>query len=96
MLKHVFNTKVKIESLETTLSADNQWIPKYTPWGEAWASVSVKYMSSKGALYLFEVKWKNDFPRAFRVIMKDKIFTPTQSPITDPSNDLILFHATIN
>ena len=96
MFKHAFNTKVKIEVLKKTLSADNVWISEYVPWGEAWASVSVKYISSKGALYLFEVKWKKDFPRAFRVIMNDKVFIPTQSSITEPSNDLILFHATIN
>ncbi|MCR5224459.1 MAG: hypothetical protein K6C34_00050 [Alphaproteobacteria bacterium] len=96
MFKHVFNTKVKIESLKKTLSENNVWISEYESWGEIWASVSVKYISSKGALYLFEVKWKKDFPHDFRVIMNDTIFIPTQSPIAEPSSDLILFHATIN
>ncbi|MDR0678311.1 MAG: hypothetical protein LBF44_02115 [Holosporaceae bacterium] len=92
----LFNTKVKIETLEKKLSKDNLWISEYKPWNEIWASISIKDISSRRVLYLFTIKWKRDFPREFRVVVRDRIFIPTQSPIFEPSRDLVLFHATIN
>ncbi|MDR2107809.1 MAG: hypothetical protein LBO73_04845 [Holosporaceae bacterium] len=90
-----FNTKIKIEALEKTLSEDNRWISVYKPWREVWAFVSLRDISSKRALYLFAVRRRNDFPREFRIVIKDKIFMPTQPPTTEPSRDLILFHAVV-
>ncbi|MDR2724449.1 MAG: hypothetical protein LBB25_04625 [Holosporaceae bacterium] len=96
MLKRLLNTRIKIEIVEKKLSDDNLWILEHKLWREVWASISLKDISSRRVLYLFTVKWKCDFPREFRVIVKDKIFTPTQFPIMEPSQDLILFHAIIN
>ncbi|MDR1982795.1 MAG: hypothetical protein LBQ08_03300 [Holosporaceae bacterium] len=92
----LFNTKIKIETLEKKLSQDNLWVSEYKFWNEVWASISIKDISSRRVLYLFTIKWKHDFPCEFRVSIKDKIFTPTQLPIVEPSQDLILFHATVN
>jgi hypothetical protein len=89
----LFNTKIKIERLEKTLSEKNCWTSKYIFWKDVWASVMVKDITSKKALFFFVVKWKQDFPTSFRVKIGDKIFMPTQSPVVDPSNDTVLFHA---
>lgn len=96
MLKHVFHTKIKIETLQKHLSCDNLWVLEYKQWKEVWASVSVKYVSSKGALYLFEVRWCGDFPQEFRVIMNGAVFVPIQSPIIEPGRGSILFHTKVN
>ncbi|MBR1733961.1 MAG: hypothetical protein IJ730_00685 [Alphaproteobacteria bacterium] len=89
----VFNTKITIEKLNEKLSDDNRWISEYENWQETWASVSLKAITSKQALYLFIIKWKQDFPTKFRVKINEKIFMPTQPPIVNPANDTILFHA---
>lgn len=91
--KQIFNTKVQIEELRKKLSDDNRWISEYAFWKEMWASVSLKDISSKRALYLFAIKWKQQFPTEFRVKINGCVFMPTQSAITDPANDTILFHA---
>lgn len=96
MPKHAFHTKIKIETLQKHLSCDNLWMMKFVPWREVWASVLIKYVSSKGALYLFKVRWRGDFPQEFRIVMGSTVFRPIQSPIVDPSQDLILFHADID
>ncbi|MDR1375202.1 MAG: hypothetical protein LBJ45_00095 [Holosporaceae bacterium] len=96
MFKNLFNTKVKIEALEKKLSADNLWVSEYRLWKEVWASISIRDISSRRVLYLFRVKWLKDFPRDFRVVLKDKTFIPTQAPIAEPANDLVLFHAVIS
>ncbi|MDR1551672.1 MAG: hypothetical protein LBS14_03280 [Holosporaceae bacterium] len=93
MPKRLFNTKIKIESFEKRLSLDNLWISEYNLWKEVWASVSIKDISAKRVLYLFAIKWRHDFPKEFRVVIKDRIFMPTQRPIVEPSQDLVLFHA---
>jgi hypothetical protein len=95
MPKRLFNTKIKIESLEKKLSTENLWIYEYKFWNEVWASISIKDISAKRVLYLFAIKWKCDFPSEFRVVVKDRIFTPTQPPIIEPAQDLVLFHATM-
>jgi hypothetical protein len=84
---------VKIETVEKKLSDDNLWTQEYKPWKEVWASISLKDISSRRVLYLFSIRWKQEFPRKFRAIVKDMVFTPTQFPIIEPSQDLILFHA---
>jgi hypothetical protein len=94
MLARLFNTRVRIESVERKLSDENLWVSEYTLWKEVWASISIKDITAKKVIYMFTIKWKQDFPREFRVMVKDKIFTPTQFPIIDPAQDLILFHAT--
>ncbi|MDR0968398.1 MAG: hypothetical protein LBL99_02040 [Holosporaceae bacterium] len=94
MLKRLFNTKVRIESVEKKLSDENLWVSEYKLWNEVWASISIKDISARRTLYLFAIKWRRDFPREFRVVIKDRIFTPTQQPIIEPSQDLVLFHAT--
>jgi hypothetical protein len=91
--KQLFNTKIQIEKLNEKLSDDNRWFSEYIFWKEMWASVSLKDISSKQALYLFAIKWKQDFPQKFRVKINEKIFMPTQSAIVDPANETILFHA---
>lgn len=91
--KQLFNTKIQIEKLNEKLSDDNRWISEYVFWKEMWASVSLKDISSKRVLYLFAIKWKQDFPQKFRVKINEKIFIPTQSAIVDPANETILFHA---
>lgn len=96
MLKNLFNTKVKIELLEKKLSIDNQWIKVYTLWKEVWASIIVKDFSARGALYLFSIRYEKGFPVNFRVTVDDKVFTPTQSPIVEHLNGLVLFHARSN
>jgi hypothetical protein len=94
MQKRLFATRVKIEILEKRLSSENLWISEYKPWKEVWASVSLKDISTRRALYIFAVKWRGDFPREFRAVVNDKIFMPTQMPAQEISQDLILFHAT--
>ncbi|MDR0580725.1 MAG: hypothetical protein LBG04_01255 [Holosporaceae bacterium] len=94
MLRRLFNTRVKIEIIEKKLSDDNLWVSEYKLWKEIWASISLKDISSRRVLYLFSVRWKQEFPREFRAVVKDVVFTPTQFPIMEPSQDLILFHAT--
>jgi hypothetical protein len=91
-----FNTKVKIETLTRKLSKDNLWVSEYKLWNEVWASIAIKDISSRRVLYFFTVKWGRDFPREFRVSAGDRIFTPTQLPVIDPSKDWVLFHATLN
>ena len=91
--KQLFNTKIHREKLNEKLSDDNRWLSEYISWKEMWASVLLKDISSKRALYLFAIKWKQDFPQKFRVKINEKIFMPTQSAIVDPVNDTILFHA---
>ena len=93
--KQLFNTKIQIERLNEKLSDDNRWVSEYIFWKEMWASVTLKYISSKRVLYLFAIKWKKDFPQKFRVKINEKIFMPTQSAIVDPSSDTILFHAAL-
>lgn len=93
--KRIFNTKIKLEKLNEKLSDDNRWTSEYENWNEVWASVSLKDISSKRALYLFVIKWRQDFPTKFRVKINEKIFMPTQSAIVDPANDTILFHAAL-
>ncbi|MDR0555394.1 MAG: hypothetical protein LBG20_00035 [Holosporaceae bacterium] len=94
MRKRLFNVKVRIETLEKKLSAENLWVHEYSLWKEVWAAVSLKDISSTRALYLFTVRWSRDFPKEFRVVIKDKIFKPTQRPMMEPSQDLVLFHVT--
>jgi len=96
MPRKIFDTKVRIESVEKKLSEENLWVSEYSLWKEVWASVAIKEISSRRALYLFSIQWQQDFPRNFRVVMKDKIFTPTQFPVIEPSRNMILFHANIN
>lgn len=91
--KQLFNTKIQIERLNEKLSDDNRWVSEYILWKEMWASVSLKDISSKRVLYLFAIKWKQDFPQKFRAKINEKIFMPTQSAVVDPANDMILFHA---
>jgi hypothetical protein len=96
MLKKLLNTKVKIETVAKKLSDDNLWISEYKFWNEVWASILIKDISSKRATYLFIVKWRRDFPRDFRVVVGNMIFKPTQSPILEAQEDIILFHAILN
>jgi hypothetical protein len=93
-MRNLFNTKVKIEAADRKLSKSNVWILEYVYWNELWASIFIKDISARRALYLFVIKWRKDFPDDFRVVLNDKIFTPTQPPVRDPAKDLILFHAT--
>jgi hypothetical protein len=79
--------------LERKLSAENLWISEYKPWGDVWASITIKDISAKRALYLFAIRWMCNFPREFRVVVGDKIFAPTQPPVFEPSQNLILFCA---
>jgi hypothetical protein len=95
MFKNLFNTKIKIEALEKKLSGDNLWVSEFQLWKEVWASITIKDISSRRALYLFTIKWNKDFPSEFRVVINDKVFTPTQFPIVEPANDLVMFHATL-
>ncbi|MDR1561241.1 MAG: hypothetical protein LBS23_02700 [Holosporaceae bacterium] len=95
MFNNLFNTKIKIETIEKKLSNDNLWILEYKLWKEVWASITIKDISSRRALYLFVIRWKRDFPTDFRVVIKDKIFTPTQFPVVEPAKDLLMFHATL-
>jgi head-tail adaptor len=96
MKKRLFNTKIKVEKMEKKLSAENCWVSEYVFWKEVWASISIKDISSKRVLYLFVIKWREDFPNLFRIKINEKIFTPTQSAILDPSSDLVLFHAVVS
>ncbi|MDR2765944.1 MAG: hypothetical protein LBB63_00560 [Holosporaceae bacterium] len=96
MFRKLFNTKVRVEALEKHLSDSNLWISEYKPWKEVWASITIKDISARRTLYLFALKWTVDFPREFRVVLKDKIFLPTQFPVVEPANDLVLFHATLS
>lgn len=91
--KRLFNTRIKIEKEINELSEDNRWISKYVLWKEVWASVMLKDISSRRTLYLFVVKWKDDFPQKFRVNINDKMFIPTQPAVANPADDTILFHA---
>jgi head-tail adaptor len=93
MYKKLFSTKILIETKNTTLSPDNVWISEYTSWRELWASISIKYISSRSTLYLFAVRWKRDFPKNFRVRVNNQVFVPTQPPIQDLQTDFVLFHA---
>jgi hypothetical protein len=93
MRKNLFATKVKIEAIEKKLSNDNLWASEYVYWNELWASIFLKDISAKRVLYFFTIKWRKDFPVNCRVVVNDKIFVPTQPPIMDPSNDVIMFHA---
>lgn len=93
MYSNLFNTKVRIEELKTTLSENNTWESKYVPWRDVWASIQLKSVGVTQSLYLFIVKWKGQFPKKFRVVFQDKIFTPTQESSFDYKNDLVIFHA---
>jgi hypothetical protein len=95
MFKKLFNTRVKVEALEKRLSDNNLWISEYKPWKEVWASITLKDISTRRTLYLFTMKWTTDFPKEFRVIIKDKVFLPIQFPVVEPTNNLVLFHATL-
>lgn len=91
--KRLFNTHIKIEKEVQELSDNNRWISHYILWKEMWASVMLKDISSRRVLYLFVVKWKDDFPQKFRVKINDKIFIPTQPAIADAADDSVIFHA---
>lgn len=93
MLKDAIRTKATIELLDVELSPDNQWVVAYKPWKEVWTNVSIKYFSSKSALYLFEMQWCKDWPALFHVVMRGKRYRPVQAPISEPSLNLIKFHA---
>lgn len=93
--KQLFNTKITVEKTEDILSDDNRWIAEHTEWQKMWASVSLKDISAKRAIYLFAVRARSDFPKKFRIKINDKVFIPTQSAIKDPVNDVILFHAVL-
>jgi hypothetical protein len=93
MFKKTFDTKIKIEKLEEKLSEENCWISEYVFWKEVWASIFVKKTLSRHALHVFIIKWKHEFPQAFRVKIKNRIFIPVQDPIIDQSEDIIVFHA---
>ncbi|MDR3151220.1 MAG: hypothetical protein LBT67_00010 [Holosporaceae bacterium] len=94
-MRNLFNTKVKIETAEKKLSESNVWILEYVYWNDLWASIFIKDISARRALYLFVIKWRKDFPDNFRIALNGKIFMPTQLPVRDPAKDLILFHATV-
>lgn len=91
--KRLFNTRIEIEKEVEELSEDNRWVSKYVLWKEMWASVTLKDVSSRRVLYLFIMKWKDNFPQKFRVKINNKIFTPTQSAVANAADDTILFHA---
>ncbi len=93
MRRTFFNNRITIEKEEKVLSSDNVWISKYTEWKSMWASVLLRDLSKKNAVYLFCVRWINDFPTNFRIKIGDKMFIPTQLPVLDPPTGTILFHA---
>ncbi len=95
MLQKLFNTKIRIERFEKTLSSQNEWISKYVFWKDLWATIQLKDVKITKSLYLFAVKWKGDFPKKFRVILNDKILESTQTIAYDFKNNLIVFHASM-
>ena len=92
-MKKQFYNKVKIETEIKKLSSEGLWVTNYEFWKELWASIVIKEISSSRVVYLFQIKWRGEFPKNFRVIMEDRIFSPTQPPVTDVIGDSILFHA---
>ncbi|MDR1361867.1 MAG: hypothetical protein LBJ16_01465 [Holosporaceae bacterium] len=94
-MRNLFNTKITIEKVEKKLSECNVWIPEYVYWNQLWASILIKDISARRALYLFVIRWRKDFPNDFRVTLGDKIFTPTQQPFYDPAKDVLMFHAAV-
>jgi hypothetical protein len=96
MTKKMFCTRTRIEIPEKKLSSENLWITEYKYWKEVWAAISIKDISPKRTVYIFAVKWRGDFPREFRAVVNNNIFTPTQIPAEESCKDLILFHATTN
>jgi len=95
MKQKIFSTKIQIERQEKHLSKNNEWITSYAPWRDLWATVQLKDISVTKALYLFAIKWKGEFPKKFRVKIKDSIFEPTQNISIDFKNNLVIFHANI-
>ena len=92
-MKKRFYNKVKIEKEVKKLSSEGLWVTNYEFWKEMWASIVIKEISTSKAVYLFQIKWRGEFPKNFRVMMNDEIFSPTQPPVTDIIGDTILFHA---
>ncbi len=95
MLGKLFSTKVRVELLDKQLSHNNEWISKYTPWKDLWATIQLKDVKITKSLYLFAIRWKGEFPKNFRVVVNDNIFEPTQPVSYDFKNNLIIFHANI-
>lgn len=93
-MKHInFNNRVKIEKLTKSLSVDNTWVSSYAKFADVWAAINVKELTAKKCLYLFTIQWRENFPNNFRVMINDSTFIPTQIPIVDFKNNVILFHA---
>ena len=92
-MKKRFYNKVRIEKEVKKLSPEGLWVTNYEFWKELWASIAIKEISTSKVVYLFQIKWRGEFPKNFRIIMNDEIFSPTQLPVTDVTGDTILFHA---
>ena len=93
MNQKMFSTKIQIELQDKKLTTNNEWTTTYTPWRELWATVQLKDVSVTRALYLFAIKWRGEFPKKFRVKIKDSVFEPTQNVSFDFKNNLVIFHA---
>ncbi len=93
MTERLFNTKIKIEKLEKTLSEINTWKSKFVPWQELWASIQLSNIAITKTNYIFRVKWRGEFPKKFRVIVNNVVFIPTQLVAIDLKNDMVIFHA---
>jgi hypothetical protein len=91
-----FDRPIRIEKIERKLSDTNCWIKNYVPWKDFSAKISVKEISHKRTLYLFVINWRQDFPQFFRVKLNDKVFTPTQLPVEDPTGGTVMFYATLD
>ena len=92
-MKKRFYNKVRIEKEVKKLSPEGLWVTNYEFWKELWAAIAIKEISTSKVVYLFQIKWRGEFPKNFRIIMNDEIFSPTQLPVTDVTGDTILFHA---
>lgn len=93
MLGKLFKTKIKIEKLEKKLSKNNVWKTEFVFWNELWASVELGNIAITKTNYIFQLRWRGEFPKKFRVIVNDVVFVPTQSPAIDVKNDMVIFHA---
>ena len=89
-MKKTFNAKIKIEE---ELTSENLWTLHYSAWKELWASASIKEISSAGAVYLFQIKWRGKFLKNFRIIFQNDVLIPIQPVLFDRANDDIFIRA---
>lgn len=86
-----FDQKISIEKLIRKIDDNYVWRSSWIYHGEFWANFNS--LLANGNLYKFVIRWQNDFPESFKIIVGEKTYMCNGNICFDQKKRLITFFA---